>query len=190
METFFAIASVVAVIVFLIWLAGGSNNYSPPSPEPTSSIESTGTQIFILINQNISIYGTRPKRLDTNYDLPHFVRSDSGFRAVGMMSYYQNFKTLLLTYRLRPGNSYLTKVILQIDPTNSYNSHAVMVHFNGLLLGYVANQYCGSFYSVLAPVGGAALCDAEIWFDGRYRRGGRQNSVKLLTSPIPRLEQD
>jgi hypothetical protein len=186
METFVAIASVVAVILFLIWLAGGSTTQSSP---PSPFIEPSNTQIFILVNQNISIHGVRPKRLETFSDLPQFVRSDNWFRAVGMKSYFENFRILLLSYRLTSGNSYLAQVTLQIEPTNAYNSRAVMVHFDGLLLGYLGNEYCSSFYSVLAPVGGAAMCDAEIWFDGQYRRSGRRNSVKLFTSSIPQLEQ-
>jgi hypothetical protein len=147
-----------------------------------------GSITFIQINQFITFNGSYPSLSSNNERIPRFVKSTYGFKAKGMQSRYHNFRHLLVSNKLRPGNEYSAVVTLQIEPSNKFDRFAVLVLFRGLPLAYVPREYSQAFHSVLLPVGGAAACLADIWFDGQFHRGGKRNSITLLTSTYPQLE--
>lgn len=196
MEFIFILITAIVVIAIFVAFAGRSSGSTYPEPRPEEPWEedeyieesTIGSITFIQINQFINFNGSYPPLASYNEKIPRFVNSANGFRAKGMQSRYHNFKQLLVSNRLKPGNEYRAVVTLQIEPSNKFDQFAVLVTFRGLPLAYVPKEYSHAFHSVLAPVGGAALCLADIWFDGKFHRGGKQNSITLLTSTYPQLE--
>lgn len=189
------IAAIVVLAIFVVVAGRTSDSTNPVPPREESRVEdeyieepNVGSLVFIQINQFINLSGSYPPMASHSEDIPRFVRSAKGFKAKGMQSRYHNFKQVLVSNRLTPGNEYRAVVTLQIEPSNKFDQFAVLVTFRGLPLAYVPKEYSQAFHSVLAPVGGAALCLADIWFDGKFHRGGKHNSITLLTSSYPQLE--
>lgn len=202
MEIFvFILVAVAAVIALLSWL-GNKSSSSNLGPYTTRQLagnsededfyddELPSTSVtFIQINQFINFGGSYRDVAAPAANIPRLIVATPGFKAKGMQSYYHGFKRVLLRNRLTPGHEYSAVVTLQIDPTNRFDPFAVMVIFQGHTLAYVPREDSQAFYSVLKPVGGAAICVANIWFDPRYRRGGKRNSIRLMTSTLPQLER-
>ena len=167
---------------------GGYEDEDDDDDEADYQQPAIGSITFIQVNQFITFSGSYPSLSSYNERIPRFVKSSYGFKAKGMQGREQNFRHLLVSNKLRPGNEYPAVVTLQIEPSNKFDRFAVLVTFQGLPLAYVPKEYSQAFHSALVPVGGEALCLADIWFDGKFRRGAKRNSITLLTSTYPQVE--
>ncbi len=203
MEFIWILIAAISVFVVFVFMAGRSDSRTDSGPGHTTNWsddddeydnsgdfgqQSQAPLIFIQINQFISFNESYPPVVRYNEKIPRFVTTNEGFKAKGMQSREPNFRRILLSNRLIPGNSYRAVVTLQIEHGNPHDVHAVQVSFQGLVLAHIPRELSPQFHSALRAVGGIAVCVADIWFDGKRRRGPKINSITLFTSRDPQLE--